>query len=111
VKLVKKECFNRWYGLFPYYLALTLSRLPVQLLLNIVFTLLVYWLSGLPPELFRYCLFALVGIIVSLCAEGFGLMIGATFNVMVRRDGFTTVLHKFSRFSLSFFRTVPLSDH
>ena len=95
MKLVKKECFNRWYGLFPYYLALTLSRLPVQLLLNIVFTLLVYWLSGLPPELFRYCLFALVGIIVSLCAEGFGLMIGATFNVMVRRDGFTTVLHKF----------------
>ncbi|XP_052901714.1 ATP-binding cassette subfamily G member 4 [Anopheles moucheti] len=82
VKLVKKECFNRWYGLFPYYLALTLSRLPVQLLLNIVFTLLVYWLSGLPQEFFRYCLFALVGIIVSLCAEGFGLMIGATFNVM-----------------------------
>lgn len=30
VKLLKKECFNRWYGLVPYYAALTLSRLPFQ---------------------------------------------------------------------------------
>uniref|UniRef100_A0A8D8G448 ATP-binding cassette sub-family G member 1 n=1 Tax=Culex pipiens TaxID=7175 RepID=A0A8D8G448_CULPI len=82
VKLVKKECFNRWYGLFPYYLALTLSRLPVQVFLNVIFSLIVYWLAGLPAELFRYALFTLVGLIVSLCAEGFGLMIGATFNVM-----------------------------
>ncbi|XP_055529850.1 ATP-binding cassette subfamily G member 4 [Wyeomyia smithii] len=82
VKLVKKECFNRWYGLFPYYLALTLSRLPVQIFLNIIFTVVVYWLAGLPAEVFRYALFMIVGMIVSLCAEGFGLMIGATFNVM-----------------------------
>ncbi|XP_055614349.1 ATP-binding cassette subfamily G member 4, partial [Uranotaenia lowii] len=82
VKLVKKECFNRWYGLFPYYLALTLSRLPIQVGLNMIFTIIVYWLAGLPAELFRYTLFTLVGMIVSFCAEGFGLMIGATFNVM-----------------------------
>ncbi|XP_058466216.1 ATP-binding cassette subfamily G member 4 isoform X2 [Malaya genurostris] len=82
VKLVKKECFNGWYGLFPYYLALTLSRLPLQIFLNVIFTMVVYWLSGLPVEMFRFVLFSLVGIIVSLCAEGFGLMIGATFNVM-----------------------------
>ncbi|XP_065085936.1 ATP-binding cassette subfamily G member 4-like [Ochlerotatus camptorhynchus] len=82
VKLVKKECFNRWYGLFPYYLALTLSRLPVQIFLNVIFTMIVYWLAGLPAEFFRYALFTAVGMLVSLCAEGFGLMIGATFNVM-----------------------------
>ncbi|XP_055625874.1 ATP-binding cassette subfamily G member 4 [Toxorhynchites rutilus septentrionalis] len=82
VKLVKKECFNRWYGLFPYYLALTLSRLPIQFILNTLFTVLVYWLAGLPAELHRYTLFMIVGMIVSLCAEGFGLLIGATFNVM-----------------------------
>ncbi|XP_058830828.1 ATP-binding cassette subfamily G member 4 isoform X1 [Topomyia yanbarensis] len=82
VKLVKKECFNRWYGLFPYYLALTLSRLPIQIFLNIIFSMVVYWLAGLPAELFRYTLFTIVGLAVSLCAEGFGLMIGATFNVM-----------------------------
>lgn len=32
VKLLKKECFNRWYGLSPYYAALTLSRLPFQVI-------------------------------------------------------------------------------
>lgn len=30
VKLLKKECFNRWYSLMPYYSALTLSRIPFQ---------------------------------------------------------------------------------
>lgn len=30
VKLLKKECFNRWYSLMPYYAALTVSRLPFQ---------------------------------------------------------------------------------
>lgn len=30
VKLLKKECFNRWYSLMPYYTALTLSRIPFQ---------------------------------------------------------------------------------
>ena len=28
VKLMKKEYFNRWYGLTSFYLAFTLSKLP-----------------------------------------------------------------------------------
>lgn len=32
VKIVKKECFNRWYGLTPYYMALTVSRIPLQVI-------------------------------------------------------------------------------
>lgn len=35
VKLLKKECFNRWYGLMPYYTALTLSRIPFQVNISI----------------------------------------------------------------------------
>lgn len=35
VKLLKKECFNRWYGLMPYYTALTLSRIPFQVNITI----------------------------------------------------------------------------
>uniref|UniRef100_U5ETU5 Putative integral to membrane n=1 Tax=Corethrella appendiculata TaxID=1370023 RepID=U5ETU5_9DIPT len=81
VKLVKKECFNRWYGLLPYYLALNLSRIPLQVLLNFIFSALVYYLAGLPYELQRFCLFLLIGNLVSFVAEGLGLLIGATFNV------------------------------
>lgn len=30
VKLMKKEYFNRWYGLNSFYMAMTLSKIPVQ---------------------------------------------------------------------------------
>lgn len=81
VKMVKKETFNRWYSLPPYYMALTLSRIPVQTILNIVFLSLIYWMSGMPPQIWRFCLFSLVGIVTSLVAEGMGLWIGATFSI------------------------------
>lgn len=83
VKLVKKECFNKWYSLGPYYLALTLSRIPMQFFFNVLFLTLSYWLPGLPLEWWRFMLFSMVGMIVSLVAEGLGLAIGATFSVTV----------------------------
>uniref|UniRef100_T1GX15 ABC-2 type transporter transmembrane domain-containing protein n=1 Tax=Megaselia scalaris TaxID=36166 RepID=T1GX15_MEGSC len=82
VKLVKKEYFNRWYSLTAYYMALTVSRIPLQIFFNIVFLSLVYYLAGLPPQLWRFCLFSLAGLMVSFAAEGFGLAIGATFSMV-----------------------------
>jgi ABC-2 type transporter len=80
---VKKECFNRWYSLSPYYLALTLSRLPLQIFFNVIFSTLVYFLAGLPHEPWRFIMFALIGVIISVVAEGLGLAIGASFSVTV----------------------------
>ncbi|XP_044314170.1 ATP-binding cassette sub-family G member 1 [Drosophila rhopaloa] len=81
VKVVKKETFNRWYTLTPYYLALTVSRLPLQVLLNITFMAVTYWMSGLPQQFWRFCIFVAVGLMISLVAEGMGLAIGATFSI------------------------------
>lgn len=30
VELLRREYFNRWYGLKPYFLAMSVSRLPLQ---------------------------------------------------------------------------------
>ncbi|XP_044735311.1 ATP-binding cassette sub-family G member 4 [Chrysoperla carnea] len=81
VKLVKKEIFNRWYSLTPYYAALTVSKIPVQLTLNMMFLAMVYFMSGLPNEWFRFTLFALIGNLTSFIAEGIGLAIGSIFNI------------------------------
>ncbi|KAG4066626.1 hypothetical protein HA402_007262 [Bradysia odoriphaga] len=81
VKLLKKECFNRWYGLSPYYAALTLSRLPFQILFNMIFMTLTYFMSGIPMQHFRFGLYSLTGMIVSFVAEGLGLAIGAAFSI------------------------------
>ncbi|ALC45046.1 CG32091 [Drosophila busckii] len=81
VKVVRKETFNRWYSLMPYYMALTISRLPLQVLLNLTFMAMTYWMTGLPEQLWRFCIFAAVGLMISLVAEGMGLAIGATFSI------------------------------
>jgi short subunit fatty acids transporter len=81
LRVVKKECFNRWYSLLPYYFALTLSRLPLQIVLNVLFSSLVYFLAGLPHEPWRFVMFAFIGVVTSFVAEGLGLAIGATFSV------------------------------
>lgn len=57
--------------------------MPLQICFNILFSALVYFLSGLPLEPWRFGMFALIGVVVSFVAEGLGLAIGATFNVTV----------------------------
>ncbi|XP_035444891.1 ATP-binding cassette sub-family G member 1 [Spodoptera frugiperda] len=81
VKLVKKEHFNCWYSLNPYYAALTVSKLPVQITFNIIFCTIVYFMAGVPFTVMRFVAFCLVGNVVSLAAEGFGMAIGSVFNV------------------------------
>jgi short subunit fatty acids transporter len=49
----------------------------------VIFSTLVYFLAGLPHEPWRFIMFALVGVIVSVVAEGLGLAIGASFSVTV----------------------------
>nr|XP_024215405.1 ATP-binding cassette sub-family G member 1 [Halyomorpha halys] len=81
VKLLKREHFNQWYRLFPYYAAFTVAKLPYMAILNILYLSLMYSLSGLPWEIGRFSLFCLIGIMTSLVAEAMGLTIGAIFSV------------------------------
>ncbi|XP_073996883.1 ATP-binding cassette sub-family G member 1-like [Rhodnius prolixus] len=81
VKLLKKEHFNQWYGLCPYYLALTFSKVPTITFFSLLYLTIVYTLSGLPYELDRFLVFCTVGVTVAFVAEGMGLMIGSVFSV------------------------------
>nr|CAD7264529.1 unnamed protein product [Timema shepardi] len=80
VKLLKKEYFNRWHGLTSYYMALTISRLPIQIVASLIFLTLVYFLTGMPFQVLRFSLFSLVGILVSFVADGLGMSIGSVFS-------------------------------
>ncbi|XP_063221193.1 ATP-binding cassette subfamily G member 4 [Bacillus rossius redtenbacheri] len=81
VKLMKKEYFNRWYGLTAYYLALTLSKIPGQVFFSMIFISMLYFLTGLPFQLLRFTLFSVIGITVSMTSDGLGMAIGSIFNV------------------------------
>ncbi|KAJ0178424.1 hypothetical protein K1T71_006247 [Dendrolimus kikuchii] len=81
VKLVKKEHFNCWYSLTPYYAALTVSKLPLQITLNVLFCTIVYFMAGVPFDVLRFVVFCVIGNVVSFVSEGLGLAIGSIFNV------------------------------
>ncbi|KAF2896641.1 hypothetical protein ILUMI_09535 [Ignelater luminosus] len=81
VRLLKREYFNRWYGLKPYFLALSLRSLPLMLVLGMAFIIITYFITDQPMELDRFILFSLASILVGIASEGLGTAIGSVCNI------------------------------
>ncbi|XP_059475129.1 ATP-binding cassette subfamily G member 4-like [Neocloeon triangulifer] len=81
VKLLRREYFNRWYGLKPYFFALTVSRLPVQLTFGSMFILVSYYMTGQPLVTSRFASFATISLLNAATSESLGLLIGSLFSI------------------------------
>uniref|UniRef100_S4NIB2 ABC transporter n=3 Tax=Pararge aegeria TaxID=116150 RepID=S4NIB2_9NEOP len=81
LRMLRREYFNRWYSLKAYYAALTLSTLPFMLILGLLFIVIGYVMSGQLLEWDRFILFTISGIMIAICSEGLGLLVGSTFSV------------------------------
>lgn len=84
VQSLKREYFNRWYRCNPYFFAMSIAKLPMQMLNTFLYLTIVYLITDQPLELNRIGLFYLVSILTSLTSESFGLLISSRLNVMVR---------------------------
>ncbi|XP_011314770.1 ATP-binding cassette sub-family G member 1-like [Fopius arisanus] len=82
VQLVKREHFNRWYKISPYFCALTISTIPVQIVLALIYLSMVYFFVGQPLELFRISMFFSTCIMCVFIAESLGLAIGSTLSIV-----------------------------
>ncbi|KAK9878730.1 hypothetical protein WA026_023607 [Henosepilachna vigintioctopunctata] len=82
VKLLKREYFNRWYSLKAYYMAVTVSGIPLLILFSMLFLVVVYFFSYQPMEIERFILFCIAGISIALCSQGLGYAIGAVCNIL-----------------------------
>ncbi|XP_014213283.1 ATP-binding cassette sub-family G member 1-like [Copidosoma floridanum] len=82
VQLVKREYFNRWYDLSPYFCALTVSSIPAQLLLCFLYLSMVYPITNQPMELYRCIMFISTCMVCSLIAESMGLAIASTLSIV-----------------------------
>ncbi|CAG9854002.1 unnamed protein product [Phyllotreta striolata] len=82
VKLLRREYFNRWFSLKPYFLAVTIINIPILLMGGIFFAIISFFLSGQPLEFERLFWFSLVGLNVGLASQGLGYTIGATFDIL-----------------------------
>lgn len=75
-EIIAKERFNNWYKLKTYFLALTLSSIPIQLIFTSLFVSSSYMMTSQPMEWCRFAMMMLMCFMCVLVAESFGLLIG-----------------------------------
>ncbi|XP_050541164.1 ATP-binding cassette subfamily G member 4-like isoform X2 [Daktulosphaira vitifoliae] len=81
VQMLKREYFNRWYGLNAYFCALTCSQIPLQIALATIYISLTYWFTDQPLEIERILKYFIVCVIVALSSESMGYAISSQFSV------------------------------
>nr|WHB18096.1 ATP-binding cassette sub-family G [Dioryctria abietella] len=82
VQLVKREYFNRWYGLKAYYAALVVSRTPATILFSLIYLAITYPITSQPMEISRILMFTSICIMVALISESMGTVISSTLSVV-----------------------------
>ncbi|KAJ8947544.1 hypothetical protein NQ318_005023, partial [Aromia moschata] len=82
VQLVKREHFNKWYRLSAYFAALTVSTIPIQLILGTIYVGLVYTLSGQPMEIERLLMFYVICMLTGIVSESLGLLIASQLTIV-----------------------------
>lgn len=88
--IIRREHFNRWYSTTAYYLALTISDIPLIISTNLIYIVITYFMTNQPLELYRFCAYYLVLVLLSVAAQGLGLIAGSLMNVK-----FTLILGSF----------------
>ncbi|CAH0406882.1 unnamed protein product [Chilo suppressalis] len=81
IPVVRREHFNRWYTTGAYYTSTLASTLPTQTVCTLSYAFIVYFLTGLPPDIVRFTTFCWTLMLVSYVALCIGLLNGSIFNV------------------------------
>ncbi|KAK9293493.1 hypothetical protein QLX08_011583 [Tetragonisca angustula] len=82
IQLIKREYFNMWYDLSPYYYAFTIINIPFQILLSLIYLSIVYVITDQPLEFFRCARFFSVCLICGFIAESIALTLASTLNIV-----------------------------
>lgn len=104
VQLVKREYFNRWYGLKPYYAALVVSRTPATIFFSLIYLLITYPVTSQPMEIPRILMFTTICIMVALISESMGTVISSSLSVVVSKK-----LRGFNRTKIPILKISPFT--
>lgn len=83
VQILKREHFNRYYGLVPYYFSMIAVKIPIQIILGIIYVTIVYLLTDQPLEKDRLLMFYTASILVSLVSQSLGMVIASRLSIVV----------------------------
>lgn len=79
--IITREHFNRWYSVKSYFIAITIADLPVQILSTLIYAIITFYMTSQPLEPYRFFLFLLMCLLVSLVAQNIGQLIGVAFSI------------------------------
>nr|CAD7434707.1 unnamed protein product [Timema monikensis] len=82
-QMLTREHFNRWYSLPPYLLSVILIEAPIQVISSLMYLVISYLLTDQIMEPQRMGLFIMLGVTVSLTAQGAGFLVGVTTPIKI----------------------------
>lgn len=83
VQLLKREHFNRWFRIGPYYLAMVAAKLPMQFFLAFSYITMIYTMSDQPLEFTRMAMFYSIALLIALTSESLGILISSRLSLIV----------------------------
>lgn len=81
IEILRREHFNRWYNLGPYFLSKISFEIPFQMFCASLYIVISFYLTGNYSDDFRFLYFLLMGILATLSAQAWGFFVGATLPV------------------------------
>uniref|UniRef100_A0A1L8E493 Putative pleiotropic drug resistance pdr1-15 abc superfamily protein n=1 Tax=Nyssomyia neivai TaxID=330878 RepID=A0A1L8E493_9DIPT len=83
MEMLKREHFNRWYKLGPYFFSIILFEIPFQMICASSYIIISYWLTGNYTDDWRFFYFLILALLGTLCAQSWGFFFGATLPVKI----------------------------
>lgn len=83
MELIKREHFNKWFNIGPYYVSMLLAKLPIHLFINLGYVTIIYLTTGQPIEWHRMTMFFSVVLLIGMISESLGIIISAWLSMVV----------------------------
>ncbi|XP_069686815.1 ATP-binding cassette sub-family G member 1-like isoform X1 [Periplaneta americana] len=106
-----REHLNNWYSLKAYYLSKLFSDIPFQVLCPTLLLVFSYCLSGQPFDMDRMLKTWIMCIVITMCGQTIGLLLGAAFDVKVGPFMVVTLNIPMSLFSGFFMRLQDIPSY
>lgn len=75
-----REYSAKLYGVLPYYMSKNVVETPISLFITFAFSMIVYYIVGLRPDVGNYFTFVCIFVCLSWYSQSMGLCFGAAFS-------------------------------
>ncbi|KAH8419500.1 hypothetical protein KR222_011626 [Zaprionus bogoriensis] len=78
-----REYYNSWYSMWAYYISKVLADLPLQIVCPTIFISISYFMSGQPPELYRFGMCWAISVMSAFIGHFIGVVGGSLFSIQL----------------------------